>query len=85
MRASLRILYNLNDMNDDSAYIVVGDTTSYWRENKLFIFDDTLFASVGQRDRPDTLLPFRGYRPPVAIPRRHARRDFRRLLFDPEI
>jgi hypothetical protein len=42
MRASLRILYNLNDMNDDSAYIVVGDTTSYWRENKLFIFDDTL-------------------------------------------
>ncbi len=42
MRASLRILYNLNDMNDDSAYIVVGNTTSYWRENKLFIFDDTL-------------------------------------------
>jgi aspartyl/asparaginyl beta-hydroxylase (cupin superfamily) len=42
MRASLRILYNLNEMNDDSAYIVVGDTTSYWRENKLFIFDDTL-------------------------------------------
>src|SRR5262249_35412363 len=42
MRASLRILYNLNDMNDDSAYIVVGNATSYWRENKLFIFDDTL-------------------------------------------
>jgi aspartyl/asparaginyl beta-hydroxylase len=42
MRASLRVLYNLNDMKDDSAYIVVGDTTSYWRENKLFIFDDTL-------------------------------------------
>jgi beta-hydroxylase len=29
-------------MNDDSAYIVVGNTTSYWCENKLFIFDDTL-------------------------------------------
>ena len=42
MRASLRVLYNLNDMNDDSAYITVGDKTSYWRENKLFIFDDTL-------------------------------------------
>jgi beta-hydroxylase len=42
MRASLRVLYNLNDMTDDSAYIVVGDKTSYWRENKLFIFDDTL-------------------------------------------
>jgi hypothetical protein len=42
MRASLRVLYNLNDMKDDSAYIVVGDTTQYWREDKLFIFDDTL-------------------------------------------
>jgi hypothetical protein len=42
MRASLRILYNLNDITDTSAYIVVGDTTSYWRDNKLFIFDDTL-------------------------------------------
>jgi hypothetical protein len=42
LRASLRILYNLNDMKDDSAYIVVGDQTNYWRDNKLFIFDDTL-------------------------------------------
>jgi hypothetical protein len=42
MRASLRVLYNLNDMKDDSAYIVVGKTTSYWRDDKLFIFDDTL-------------------------------------------
>jgi aspartyl/asparaginyl beta-hydroxylase (cupin superfamily) len=42
MRASLRVLYNLNDMSDNSAYIVVGDKISYWRENKLFIFDDTL-------------------------------------------
>lgn len=42
MRASLRILYNLNDMNDHSAYIEVGDKISYWREDKLFIFDDTL-------------------------------------------
>lgn len=42
MRASLRVLYNINDMEDDSAYIVVGNTTQYWRENKLFIFDDTL-------------------------------------------
>ena len=52
MRASLRILYNLNDMNDDSAYIVVGDKTSYWRENKLFIFDDTLLhQSVNETDQ----------------------------------
>jgi beta-hydroxylase len=42
MRGSLRLLYNLNDMSDHSAYSVVGDTTSSWKENKLFIFDDTL-------------------------------------------
>ena len=45
MRASLRILYKLNEMNDHSAYIAVGDKISYWRENKLFIFDDTLLHS----------------------------------------
>ena len=37
MRATLRVLYNLNEMVDDSAYIVVGDTTDRWRDNKLFI------------------------------------------------
>jgi aspartyl/asparaginyl beta-hydroxylase (cupin superfamily) len=42
LRASLRILYNLNDMTDRSAYIEVGDKVNYWCENKLFIFDDTL-------------------------------------------
>jgi aspartyl/asparaginyl beta-hydroxylase (cupin superfamily) len=53
MRASLRILYNLNDMNDNSAYIVVGDKISYWRENKLFIFDDTLLhESVNATNQP---------------------------------
>ena len=42
LRASLRVLYNLNDMNDRSAYIEVGNQTNYWCGNKLFIFDDTL-------------------------------------------
>ena len=41
-RATLRLLYNLNDMTDDSAYIEVGDKVQYWREEKMFIFDDTL-------------------------------------------
>jgi len=53
LRASLRVLYNLNDMKDDSAYIVVGDTTSYWRDNKLFIFDDTLLhLSANETEQP---------------------------------
>lgn len=53
MRASLRVLYNLNDMTDNSAYIVVGRTTQYWRDEKLFIFDDTLLhESLNQTDHP---------------------------------
>jgi aspartyl/asparaginyl beta-hydroxylase (cupin superfamily) len=52
MRATLRVLYNVNDMDDHSAYIVVGDTTSYWKENKLFIFDDTLMhQSFNETDK----------------------------------
>lgn len=52
IRASLRVLYNLNDMDDHSAYIVVGDKTSYWKENKLFIFDDTLLhQSINETDK----------------------------------
>ena len=52
LRASLRILYNLNDMKGRSAYIEVGNTINYWSENKLFIFDDTLLhESVNQTDQ----------------------------------
>jgi hypothetical protein len=42
LRPTLRLLYNINDISDRSAYIVVGNKTNYWCENKLFIFDDTL-------------------------------------------
>jgi aspartyl/asparaginyl beta-hydroxylase (cupin superfamily) len=53
LRASLRVLYNLNDMKDNSAYIVVGDVTSFWHESKLFIFDDTLLhLSANETEQP---------------------------------
>ena len=53
LRATLRVLYNLDDVVDKSAYIVVGKTTQYWQENKLFIFDDTLLhQSFNETDRP---------------------------------
>jgi len=42
LRATLRVLYNVNAMDDRSAYIVVGNTEHYWQDEKLFIFDDTL-------------------------------------------
>jgi len=52
LRATFRVLYNVNQMDDNSAYIVVGDTTNYWRENKLFIFDDTLLhQSFNESDK----------------------------------
>jgi Aspartyl/Asparaginyl beta-hydroxylase len=52
LRASFRVLYNINDIKDKSAYIVVGDKTSYWCDNKLFIFDDTLLhLSANETDQ----------------------------------
>ena len=48
----MRVLYNLHDMSDESAYIEVGDKISHWRQDKLFIFDDTLLhESVNQTDQ----------------------------------
>jgi aspartyl/asparaginyl beta-hydroxylase (cupin superfamily) len=42
LRASIRVLYNINTMIGKDAYIEVGEVKHYWSENKLFIFDDTL-------------------------------------------
>ncbi len=52
IRPTLRVLYNLNDIDDHSAYIEVGGARSYWKENKLFIFDDTLMhQSFNESDK----------------------------------
>jgi aspartyl/asparaginyl beta-hydroxylase (cupin superfamily) len=51
LRATLRVLYNVNRMQDHSAFIEVGDVKSYWQDNQLFIFDDTLqHQSVNESD-----------------------------------
>lgn len=42
LRASLRVLYNVNTMIGKDAYIEVGHVKNYWSEDKTFIFDDTL-------------------------------------------
>ncbi len=42
LRVTLRVLYNINDIDNKNVYIRVGNRTHYWQENKLFIFDDTL-------------------------------------------
>jgi beta-hydroxylase len=51
LRVTLRVLYNINEIASDKVYIQVGNHTNYWRENKLFIFDDTLqHQSCNQSD-----------------------------------
>ena len=42
LRATLRVLYSINHMQDPGAYIRVGGTTNRWCDERLFIFDDTL-------------------------------------------
>jgi beta-hydroxylase len=42
LRATLRVLYNINDIDSEDVYIKVGGHCNRWRDNKLFIFDDTL-------------------------------------------
>jgi beta-hydroxylase len=51
LRVTLRLLYNLNDIASEDVYIKVGNRINYWRDNKLFIFDDTLqHQSCNQSD-----------------------------------
>ncbi len=51
LRITLRLLYNINQIDSDQVYIKVGAHTNFWRENKLFIFDDTLqHRSCNQSD-----------------------------------
>ncbi len=51
LRITLRLLYNINQINSDQVFIKVGTHANYWRENKLFIFDDTLqHQSCNQSD-----------------------------------
>ena len=42
LRITLRVLYNLNPVNDPNVFIEVGGHTHVWREQPLFVFDDTL-------------------------------------------
>jgi beta-hydroxylase len=42
LRLSLRVLYNLTPVDSDDVYIECGRTRHVWRDDPLFIFDDTL-------------------------------------------
>jgi hypothetical protein len=42
LRVTLRVLYNINTIDDPNVYVQVGNHMHVWRDGKLFIFDDTL-------------------------------------------
>lgn len=51
LRVTLRVLYNVNDITDPNVYVQVGDGVYRWRDDKLFVFDDTLqHQSVNESD-----------------------------------
>jgi beta-hydroxylase len=52
LRLTFRILYNLDPIDSDQVYIDVDDKRHYWRDQPLFVFDDTLFhRSVNNADQ----------------------------------
>jgi hypothetical protein len=52
LRITLRVLYNLTPTNEGEVYIQVGGQKHYWRDEPLFIFDDTLqHQSVNYSDQ----------------------------------
>lgn len=52
-RASYRVLYCINDEQDENVYIHVGKVKHRWKDEKLFIFDDTLLhQSFNESDHP---------------------------------
>jgi len=53
LRMTIRVLYNLNDVKSDDAWIEVGKHVNVWREEKMFIFDDTLMhQSFNETEAP---------------------------------
>jgi aspartyl/asparaginyl beta-hydroxylase (cupin superfamily) len=43
LRLTFRVLYNLEPIDSREVYIEVDNKVHYWRDNPLFIFDDTMF------------------------------------------
>ena len=51
LRVTLRVLYNINPVDNPNVYIEVGNKVHRWRDDPLFIFDDTLqHQSVNESD-----------------------------------
>lgn len=52
LRLTFRVLYNLDPIDSDDVFIAVDDKIHWWKQQPLFIFDDTLFhRSVNDVDQ----------------------------------
>ena len=52
LRLTFRVLYNLDPIDSDDVFINVDDKTHFWKQQPLFVFDDTLFhRSVNDADQ----------------------------------
>jgi beta-hydroxylase len=52
LRLTFRVLYNLDPIDSRDVYIEVDDKVHYWKDEPLFIFDDTMFhRSINDVDR----------------------------------
>ena len=52
LRLTFRVLYNLDPIDSDNVFIDVDDKTHFWKQQPLFVFDDTLFhRSVNDADQ----------------------------------
>ena len=52
LRLTFRVLYNLDPIDSDNVFINVDDKTHFWKQQPLFVFDDTLFhRSVNDADQ----------------------------------
>lgn len=53
LRLTFRVLYNLDPIDSDDVFIDVDDKRHLWKQQPLFVFDDTLFhRSVNDVDQP---------------------------------
>jgi aspartyl/asparaginyl beta-hydroxylase (cupin superfamily) len=52
LRLTFRVLYNLDPIDSNDVFIDVDDKTHFWKQQALFVFDDTLFhRSVNDVDQ----------------------------------
>ena len=51
LRLSYRVLYNFNKVKNPGSFIEVDNVKNRWKDNPLFIFDDTLIhQSINEED-----------------------------------